>query len=119
MASESPEWCICTRCPVETNARRQVCCEQPEGYCFTATMAEELAPCLDLTVDDIQANGNLWRRGPPPESVEAMTPAQKRLIAYRKLFRVLHGIGTGGVQVVTPSCCRHAVSMAFPNEQEH
>ena len=78
-------------------------------------MAEELIECVTLSDEDILVNQSLFRRGVVPVHIADLSPAQSRLIAYKKLFRVLHGIGQTGVQVVTPACCRKLISTTFPD----
>ena len=69
---------------------------------------------VNLQDHDIDEFPHVWTMTPAPASIAAATNPQKRLLAYGKLFRLLHGIGVHGVQVPLPSCCRVPITAAFP-----
>ena len=66
--------------------------------------------------DDLVYHSILFTRTGVPESIDACTPAQKRLICYKKIFMILHGVGTTGVQVALPSCVRFLIDVMYPDD---
>jgi hypothetical protein len=81
--------------------------------CLGEIHGEAIAELMVLKDVDITANTDLFKRG-LPASVSVMTNAQKRLLSYRKLFRLLFGIGRAKSKVKLPSCCRaHIVAKYF------
>jgi hypothetical protein len=112
--SKLPEWCVCSHCVPEVVVAKRVCCMFAPALCDAVTHATEIQALLHLTHADIAAHPDLWTRTPPPASVAVMTNLQKRLVCYRKLFRLLTGIGRQGHWSVLPSCCRAPIGNAYP-----
>ena len=108
------EWCVCSHCQPETDPAKRVCCLQTPAQCDSITNAVGITALLHLTNADIAAHPDLWTTTAPPASVAAMTNPQKRMVCYRKLFRLLFGIGQVGYQVVLPSCCRAPINNLYP-----
>lgn len=108
------EWCVCQRCQVETKVEKQVCCGESPAGCLSVALAQELVDVVSLVDADLVTHGACLTGQRPPNIAQA-TPVQKRLLCYRKLFRVVHGIGTTNVQVPLASCCRAIIDQAYPN----
>ena len=110
-----PDWCVCDNC-VQEPPRKQVCCGRDPANCWSVTTADELNDAVvNLTDDDLNTEAALFTSTAPPESIAAASPAQKRLLCYRKIFRIFHGIGQLGVQVNMPSCVRKSVPLMYPD----
>jgi hypothetical protein len=109
-----PEWCVCGNCVPEVAPSKRVCCDQAPAHCDAVSDAAEIHALLHLTNADIAAHPDLWTVTAPPVSVLVMTNPQKRIVCYRKLFRLRIGIGTQGHKVALPSCCRSAINTAYP-----
>ena len=103
--------CICTFCVIESNHTMQVCCY--ESTCVT--ISQIFNDLLLLTADDLAVNPDIFSRTGVPASIAVMTNKQKRLLAYRKAFRLLIGIGRTGEHVILPSCVRNLVKSIFPD----
>ena len=74
----------------------------------------EITQLLTLTDEDLGEHAAVFSRSAVP-SLDNLTPAQCRLVCYRKLFRLLVGIGTTGVRLVLPSCCREPIDNTYPD----
>ena len=88
-------------------------CRAPAD-CEAVTLAAEIQALLQLVDDDIAAHPDLWTRTAPPASVAVMTNKQKRMVCYRKLFRLRRGIGRQGQKEAQPSCCRVPIDNQYP-----
>ena len=114
---DRPPWCTahCSRCAHEVNPLKQHCCgASVAGGCLSQVHLAQITALINLHDDDIDALPHVWTTTYAPASIAACTNAKKRLLAYGKLFRLLHGTGLPGVQVPLPSCCRVPISTAFP-----
>ena len=112
--SSRQEWCVCAHCPPETDPAKRICCLHTPAQCDSVTNAAGIQALLHLTNADIAAHPDLWTTTASPASVPVMTNPQKRLLCYRKLFRLLVGIGQQGHQVALPSCCRAPITNLYP-----
>ena len=70
---------------------------------------------LNLNDDDINVEVSVFTSTASPDSIGSATPAQKRLLYYRKFFRIFHGIGMVGNQVDLPSCVRKSEPSTYPD----
>ena len=77
------------------------------------THAQDIQDLMVIANHDIAGNLDLWTRTAPPTNVAAMTNPEKRMLCYRKLFRVLHGIGRLHQQLILPSCCRAPIDRLY------
>ena len=112
-----PDWCVhhCRRCQHEVDPVKQSCCEtRVAGECLSQIHAADIVDVVDLSDGDIHAFNHVWTETDPPASIAVASNTQRRLIAYGKLFRVIHGTGMHRVQVTLPSCCRAPIDAAFP-----
>ena len=103
-----PSWCSCGRCPRDEIVARRLC------SCFEDVYRDEIETyVLALEDSDIWSFPHLWTKTAPPESIATATNKQKRMLSYSKIFRLLHGIGEKGKQVLTPSCMRKHASVRY------
>ena len=112
-----PHWCTphCNRCVHELDPLKQHCCGAiVAGGCLSQIHLAQITALINLHDDDIGAFPHVWTTTYPPASIAAASNTQKRLLAYGKLFRLLHGTGLPNVRVPLPSCCRAPISAAFP-----
>ena len=103
---------MCRRCQVEAEARKQICCNLNGGICLRLVHSAELISIVNLNQEDFDNNSVLFRSGVP--QLGAATNPQKRLVCYRKMFRLLHGVGLTGHKVGLPSCCRAVIDTTYP-----
>ena len=97
--------------------KEPVCCGFSPSDCLSVINSSEINDALmGLCDDDIQANGDLFSKTEVPESLEDCSPAQRRLLSYRKVFRIIEGVGKKGRKVKLPSCVRKGVTLFFPDE---
>ena len=104
---------MCTNCQAEAQPRKQVCCNFSFNYCLSREHSQELNDLVILTQSDFDNNAAVFTSGAVPQ-IGAATNAQKRLVCYRKLFRLLVGVGTTGLKVTLPSCCRAVIDNTHP-----
>ena len=107
-------WCTCDHCVPEVDPAKRVCCGQIPATCDAVTNAMAIQGLLVLTYNEIVTNPDLWYQTGPPASVAVMTNRQKRALCYRKLFRLLYGVGQQGNKVPLPSCCRVPINNTYP-----
>ena len=117
--SEQAEWCVCAHCQPEAVPAKRICCGNAPADCYAVTEAAEIQALLQLVDADIAAHPDLWTTTPPPASVAVMTNRQKRMVCYRKLFRLRVGIGRQGHKVPQPSCCRAPIDNQYPRAAGH
>ena len=115
MANEQPSWCGYTECVIEDKARKRVCCgARDRDSCLSVFHEEDITDAIAITDGDLQTHAWSFNNGAVvPESVLALNNIQRRLLAYAKLHRAMHGIGKAGVKVPLPSCCRKRISVAY------
>ena len=91
-----------------------MCCGELPDACTSVVMNEEIVDAItDLSDADLEESRVLFTTTAVPDSIDDCTNAQLRLICYRKIFRVVHGIGQANVKVVLGSCCRKLVSQFY------
>ena len=84
--------------------------------CLSVACSHEIHDVLaGLCEDDLATHGAVFSQTAVPESIADCTPAQKRILCYRKLFRLFHGVGETGVKVALPSCVRAGVNIFSPD----
>ena len=103
---------MCSRCQAEVVQRKQICCNLNPSSCLRLVHLNDLNNLVNLVQGDFDQNAVLFDTGAP--QIGAATNAQKRLVCYRKLFRLLHGIGLTGIKVGLPSCCRVMIDTTYP-----
>ena len=114
-AVSSMVWCVCDNCQHEDVVAKQRCCGYAPNMCTSITMNDELIEAVtDLTEDDLNNSAVLFTHTNVPDSIDDCTNTQLRLICYRKIFRLVHGIGQTDVKVVLSSCVRKLVSQFYP-----
>jgi hypothetical protein len=109
-----PVWCVCGHCVAEANPLKRVCCMCPPPACLSIVNGPAIVTLLTLHDAEIWQNLDLYPNTGPPANVLVMTNQQRRELCYRKLFRLLLVIGTRGVQVMLPSCCRAPINVQYP-----
>ncbi len=94
-----------------------VCCGEPPTRCHAIVNGGDITEAVQgLDDDDLLYHRNLFTRTGVPDSIDVCTPAQKRLICYKKIFMILHGVGTTGVQVALSSCVRFLIDVMYPDD---
>lgn len=108
-----PAWCSCEWCAHEVKARRRLCCRN-RATCTRVALADEIAEIVLAPITDVDVDRYPWRHSQPANAAAA-TPAQNRMICYRRLWSVLRDAGAvqGSSQVVLPSCCRFPVTQMY------
>ena len=114
LCSKQAEWCVCAHCQPEAEPAKRICCGNAPADCEAVTEAAEIQALLQLVDADIAAHPDLWTSTAPPASVAVMTNQQKRMVCYRKLFRLRLGIEVRGQKVGLPSCCRARINNQYP-----
>ena len=113
-------WCVCNFCSADESKQSiMVCCGEPPARCQAIVNGGDITGEVEgLDDDDLVYHSILFTRTGVPESIDACTPAQKRLICYKKIFMILHGVGTTGVhvQVALPSCVRFLIDVMYPDD---
>ena len=109
---------MCDRCDTEEqNSSKRVCCGQPPSLCHALIHGTQLsAACLNMTDDDLTENRDCFSRTAVPDSIEDCSNRQLRLLSYRKAFRIIHGVGQGGVKVPLGNCIVSVIGDLYPGQ---
>ena len=98
---------------------QQLCNSKLSLKCIIITgTKEEMERSRNRVKSKLSTDGLGEFNGPPIETFENCSNAQKRLVCYYKLYRFLYGIGRLGVRVALPSCCVLRIQNQYPDEVE-
>ena len=71
---------------------------------------------VDFSLRSIVRTGHLSKLGEAPKNLSDASDIQRRIIAYYKTFRFIHGKGKRGVQFPLPFCVLSKVRMSWPRD---
>ena len=101
----------------ESVPTKKVCCGMNRGECIYVVNRDAIEDAiLNLSDEDLSNCSSMFVKTGPPLSIGECSLVQIRMICYRKLFRLLFGIGRSGEKVKLSSCVRVSVSELYSDD---